>query len=87
MMPQHFQLGLFTKCNGSVNFVREVGSPLLHLSAYFFLFIFCSDRQRSPLRSNNYIELSMIISVIASTTLEISTNPTIASAQSIFFFF
>nr|P0CC98.1 RecName: Full=NAD(P)H-quinone oxidoreductase subunit 2 A, chloroplastic; AltName: Full=NAD(P)H dehydrogenase, subunit 2 A; AltName: Full=NADH-plastoquinone oxidoreductase subunit 2 A [Nicotiana tabacum]P0CC99.1 RecName: Full=NAD(P)H-quinone oxidoreductase subunit 2 B, chloroplastic; AltName: Full=NAD(P)H dehydrogenase, subunit 2 B; AltName: Full=NADH-plastoquinone oxidoreductase subunit 2 B [Nicotiana tabacum] len=37
--------------------------------------------RRSPLRSNNSIELSMIVCVIASTILGISMNPIIAIAQ------
>uniref|UniRef100_A0A7N0RD82 NADH-plastoquinone oxidoreductase subunit 2 n=1 Tax=Kalanchoe fedtschenkoi TaxID=63787 RepID=A0A7N0RD82_KALFE len=37
--------------------------------------------RRSPLRSNNFIELSMIVCVIASTILGISMNPIIAIAQ------
>nr|UDY69592.1 NADH-plastoquinone oxidoreductase subunit 2 [Kelloggia chinensis]UDY69607.1 NADH-plastoquinone oxidoreductase subunit 2 [Kelloggia chinensis] len=41
--------------------------------------------RRSPLRSNNYIELSMIVCVIASTILGISMNPIIAIAQNTLF--
>ncbi|RZC63918.1 hypothetical protein C5167_025670 [Papaver somniferum] len=41
--------------------------------------------RRSPLRSNNSIELSMIVCVIASTIPGISTNPIIAIAQDTFF--
>ncbi|KAB2072123.1 hypothetical protein ES319_A08G270300v1 [Gossypium barbadense] len=41
--------------------------------------------RRSPLRSNNSIELSMIVCVIASTILGISMNPIIAIAQDTFF--
>ncbi|KAF7848049.1 hypothetical protein BT93_L2342 [Corymbia citriodora subsp. variegata] len=39
----------------------------------------------SPLRSNNSIELSMIVCVIASTTPGISMNPIIAIAQDTLF--
>lgn len=41
--------------------------------------------RRSPLRSNNSIELSMIVCVIASTILGISMNPIIAIAQDTLF--
>nr|YP_010180174.1 NADH-plastoquinone oxidoreductase subunit 2 [Pseudostellaria heterantha]YP_010180189.1 NADH-plastoquinone oxidoreductase subunit 2 [Pseudostellaria heterantha]QUX33187.1 NADH-plastoquinone oxidoreductase subunit 2 [Pseudostellaria heterantha]QUX33188.1 NADH-plastoquinone oxidoreductase subunit 2 [Pseudostellaria heterantha] len=41
--------------------------------------------RRSPLRSKNSIELSMIVCVIASTILGISMNPIIAIAQDTFF--
>nr|YP_009726012.1 NADH-plastoquinone oxidoreductase subunit 2 [Asteropyrum peltatum]YP_009726027.1 NADH-plastoquinone oxidoreductase subunit 2 [Asteropyrum peltatum]QAY81281.1 NADH-plastoquinone oxidoreductase subunit 2 [Asteropyrum peltatum]QAY81296.1 NADH-plastoquinone oxidoreductase subunit 2 [Asteropyrum peltatum] len=41
--------------------------------------------RRSPLRSNNSIELSMIVCVIASTIPGISMNPIIAIAQDTFF--
>nr|YP_010036945.1 NAD(P)H-quinone oxidoreductase subunit 2 [Sinocrassula densirosulata]QQW47487.1 NAD(P)H-quinone oxidoreductase subunit 2 [Sinocrassula densirosulata] len=41
--------------------------------------------RRSPLRSNNYIELSMIVCVIASTIPGISMNPIIAIAQDTLF--
>nr|ATL61254.1 NADH dehydrogenase subunit 2 [Theligonum cynocrambe] len=41
--------------------------------------------RRSPLRSNNYIELSMIVCVIASTILGISMNPIIAITQNTLF--
>nr|YP_009669948.1 NADH dehydrogenase subunit B [Salvertia convallariodora]YP_009669966.1 NADH dehydrogenase subunit B [Salvertia convallariodora]QCW95267.1 NADH dehydrogenase subunit B [Salvertia convallariodora]QCW95285.1 NADH dehydrogenase subunit B [Salvertia convallariodora] len=43
--------------------------------------------RRSPLRSNNSIELSMIVCVIASTIPGISMNPIIAIAQDTFFSF
>nr|QDA22430.1 NADH dehydrogenase subunit 2 [Berberis fortunei]QDA22530.1 NADH dehydrogenase subunit 2 [Berberis bealei]QIQ57034.1 NADH dehydrogenase subunit 2 [Berberis aristata] len=42
--------------------------------------------RRSPLRSNNSIELSMIVCVIASTIPGISMNPIIAIAQDTLFF-
>nr|YP_010266692.1 NADH-plastoquinone oxidoreductase subunit 2 [Syzygium samarangense]YP_010266707.1 NADH-plastoquinone oxidoreductase subunit 2 [Syzygium samarangense]UIE10921.1 NADH-plastoquinone oxidoreductase subunit 2 [Syzygium samarangense]UIE10937.1 NADH-plastoquinone oxidoreductase subunit 2 [Syzygium samarangense] len=42
-------------------------------------------RSRSPLRSNNSIELSMIVCVIASTIPGISMNPIIAIAQDTLF--
>jgi NAD(P)H-quinone oxidoreductase subunit 2 len=41
--------------------------------------------RRSPLRSNNSIELSMIVCVIASTIPGISMNPIIAIAQDTLF--
>nr|YP_009419797.1 NADH-plastoquinone oxidoreductase subunit 2 [Pentaphylax euryoides]YP_009419812.1 NADH-plastoquinone oxidoreductase subunit 2 [Pentaphylax euryoides]ASM46495.1 NADH-plastoquinone oxidoreductase subunit 2 [Pentaphylax euryoides]ASM46496.1 NADH-plastoquinone oxidoreductase subunit 2 [Pentaphylax euryoides] len=41
--------------------------------------------RRSPLRSNNSVELSMIVCVIASTILGISMNPIIAIAQDTLF--
>ncbi|TYJ18261.1 hypothetical protein E1A91_A09G111500v1, partial [Gossypium mustelinum] len=41
--------------------------------------------RRSPLRSNNSIELSMIVCVIASTIPGISMNPSIAIAQDTLF--
>uniref|UniRef100_A0A1Y3BWG2 NADH:quinone oxidoreductase/Mrp antiporter, membrane subunit n=1 Tax=Helianthus annuus TaxID=4232 RepID=A0A1Y3BWG2_HELAN len=43
--------------------------------------------RRSPLRSNNSIELSMIVCVIASTIPGISMNPIIAIAQDTLFSF
>nr|YP_009670371.1 NADH dehydrogenase subunit B [Vochysia acuminata]YP_009670389.1 NADH dehydrogenase subunit B [Vochysia acuminata]QCW95690.1 NADH dehydrogenase subunit B [Vochysia acuminata]QCW95708.1 NADH dehydrogenase subunit B [Vochysia acuminata] len=43
--------------------------------------------RRSPLRSNNSIELSMIVCVIASTIPGISMNPIIAITQDTFFSF
>jgi len=41
--------------------------------------------RRSPLRSNNSIELSMTVCVIASTILGISMNPILAIAQDTLF--
>ncbi|EMS53357.1 hypothetical protein TRIUR3_13272 [Triticum urartu] len=41
--------------------------------------------RRSPLRSNNSIELSMTVCVIASTILRISMNPILALAQGTLF--
>jgi hypothetical protein len=41
--------------------------------------------RRSPLRSKNSIELSMIVCVIASTIPGISMNPIIAIAQDTLF--
>ncbi|GFQ07291.1 NAD(P)H-quinone oxidoreductase subunit 2 b chloroplastic [Phtheirospermum japonicum] len=43
--------------------------------------------RRSPLRSNNSIELSMIVCVIASTIPKISMNPIIAIVRIPFFNF
>ncbi|KAL5551218.1 hypothetical protein UlMin_001394 [Ulmus minor] len=62
-------------------FLVSIGLFTSVVSIYYYLKII----KRSPLRSNNSIELSMIICVMASTIPGISMNPIIEIAQDTLF--
>ncbi|CAN6454824.1 unnamed protein product [Victoria cruziana] len=86
-----WQVGLY--------FLVSIGLLMRIVSIYYYLKIIkllmtgrnkeislhVRNYRRSPLRSNNSIELSMIVCVIASTILGISMNPIIAIAQDTLF--
>ena len=68
-------------------FLVSIGLLTSILSIYYYLKItpYVRNYRRSPLRSNNSIELSMTIYVIASTIPGISMNPILAIAQDTLF--
>ncbi|CAN6445153.1 unnamed protein product [Victoria cruziana] len=86
-----WQVGLY--------FLVSIGLLMSIVSIYYYLKIIkllmtgrnkkisphMQNYRRSPLRSNNSIELSMIVCVIASTILGISMNPIVAIAQDTLF--